>query len=64
MFYANSDQIKHLWIRHRTHLWLPIGRGPEGGMDWEFGISRCKLLYIRWITRSYCIAQGFIFSIL
>ena len=19
-------------------------------MDWEFGISRCKLLYIEWIT--------------
>ena len=23
----------------RTDLWL-----PRGGMDWEFGISRCKLL--------------------
>ena len=22
------------------------GRGKEGGMDWEFGTSRCKLLYI------------------
>ena len=21
-----------------------------GGMDWEFGISRCKLLYIGWIN--------------
>ena len=21
-----------------------------GGMDWEFGISRCKLLSIRWIN--------------
>ena len=21
-----------------------------GGMDWEFGISRCKLLYIEWIN--------------
>ena len=26
------------------------GRGGRGeGMDWEFGISRCKLLYIEWI---------------
>ena len=26
--------------------------GAEGGMDWEFGISRCKLLilYIEWIN--------------
>ena len=31
-----------------TDLWLPGGGG--GGMDWEFGISRCKLLYIGWIT--------------
>ena len=23
----------------------------EGGMDWEFGISRCKLLYIGWINK-------------
>ena len=24
--------------------------GDGGGMDWEFGISRCKLLYIGWIN--------------
>ena len=24
------------------------GRG--GGTDWEFGISRCKLLYTEWIN--------------
>ena len=22
----------------------------RGGKDWEFGISRCKLLFIGWIT--------------
>ena len=26
------------------------GKGSRGGMDWEFGISRCKLLYIEWIN--------------
>ena len=26
------------------------GRGGGGGMDWEFGISRCKLLHLRWIS--------------
>ena len=36
--------------------------GVGGGMEWESGISKCKLLYIEWInTRSYCIARGTIF---
>ena len=27
-------------------------KGEEGGRgkDWEFGISRCKLVYIRWLN--------------
>ena len=33
----------------RTDLWLPRGREHGGEKDWEFGISRCKLLYIGWI---------------
>ena len=24
--------------------------GVGGGMDWEFGVSRCKLLYIEWVN--------------
>ena len=29
-----------------------VAKGEEnrGGMDWEFGVSRCKLLYIEWIN--------------
>ena len=34
----------------RTDLWLPRGSRGEGGMDWEFGISRCKPLYIERIN--------------
>ena len=26
------------------------GEGVWGRVDWEFGISRCKLLYIEWIN--------------
>ena len=26
------------------------GRGGGGRKDWEFGISRCKLVYIGWIN--------------
>ena len=33
----------------RTDLWLPRGRRGWEGKDWEFGISRCKLLHVGWI---------------
>ena len=26
------------------------GEGAGGGMEWEAGASRCKLLYIEWIN--------------
>ena len=32
----------------RTDLWLPRWGGGSG-MDWEFGVSRCKLLHLEWI---------------
>ena len=25
-------------------------RGGGGGMDWEFGVNRCKLVYIGWVN--------------
>ena len=27
------------------------GEGVRGGMEWEFGVSRCKLLYREWINK-------------
>ena len=29
---------------------LVVAKRGWGGMDWEFRISRCKLLYIEWIN--------------
>jgi len=26
------------------------GGGVEGGMEWEAGVSRCKILYMKWIN--------------
>ena len=26
------------------------GEGVGGGMDWDVGVSRCKLLYTEWIN--------------
>ena len=42
----------------RTDLWLPRGRGGQGGKDWEFGISRCKLFYIGWINKALPYSTG------
>ena len=33
-----------------TDLWLTRGKGGWEGMEWEFGVSRCKLLHIEWIN--------------
>ena len=39
--------------RHREQNCGCQGRGREwGGNDWEFGISRCKLLYREWINNT------------
>ena len=37
--------------RHREQTCdCQAGEGVRGRMDWEFGMSRCKLLYIEWIN--------------
>ena len=41
------------------------GRGGWGGKDWEFGISRCKLVHIGWINKAILpYSKGTVFSIL
>ena len=27
------------------------GEGVEGGVEWEVGVSRCKLSYIEWMNK-------------
>ena len=29
--------------------------GVEGGMEWKFGVSRCKLIYIGWINNKVLV---------
>ena len=36
---------------HREQTVVAKGEGAGRGMDWEFGISRCKLLHIEWINK-------------
>ena len=44
-----SNSINELKIID-IYVWLPRGSGSRGGRDWEFWISRCKLLYLEWIN--------------
>ena len=32
--------------------------GNGAGMDWEFGIGRCKLVYIEWINKVLLYSTG------
>ena len=69
MWNLRYDRRSYLQNRNRLtdiENRLVVAKGG-GGMEWEFGISRCKLVYIEWINnnkRSYCVAQGTIFNIL
>ena len=36
--------------REQNRFVVAKGEGGGGGKDWEFGISRCKQLYIGWIN--------------
>ena len=46
----NLSMIQKQTHRHREQTCGCQG-GVAGGMkDWEFGISRCKLVYIGWIN--------------
>ena len=50
-------------MKLKTTLKRPVvaKEGSEGGMEWEFGASRCKLVYIEWINNKvllYSISTG------
>ena len=55
----------NLFMKQTTHHRLVVAKGDHGGggLDWEFGISRCRLLHGQSI-RSYCTAQGAIVNLL
>ena len=44
--------------RHREQTCGSPGAGGQGGMDWEFGTSRDKLLYIEWINKVLLDSTG------
>ena len=45
--------------RHREKTCGCRGGGQGSGTDWEFGVSRCKLLHLEWINnRNYIQSPG------
>ena len=48
--YDRNEPISDTKTGQRTFSWFLRGSGDGGGKDWEFGIIRCKLLYIGWIN--------------
>ena len=50
MIQMNLSMKQEQTHRHREQTYGCRGGGRVGGgKDWEFGISRCKPLYIEWI---------------
>ena len=43
---------------------LGYQRRKRGGINWESGINRYMMLYIKLTQRTYCIAQETIFNII
>jgi len=68
LYVARKIWQKWTYLQNRNRLTdiekRLVCQGEEWGrMDWEFGVSRCKLLHTDWLTtRSYCATQGTIFN--
>ena len=54
-------QMKISIKEKQTHIdnTLVVAKGEEGGsrMAWEFGISRCKLLHLEWISNEVLLCS-------
>ena len=45
-FLQNKNRLTDI----KNRLVVAKGEGGGGGMEWEFGINRCKLVYTGWIN--------------
>ena len=63
--YHTYELIYETHIDIENKIMVAKGRVGRGGIEWEFEVSRFKLLHIEWIkTRSYSTAQETILSVL
>ena len=54
-----TDRDPQTW---RMALWLPEG-GMGEGIVGELGMDMYILLYLKWLTRTYCIANRTLLSV-
>ena len=43
--YGTNEPIYKIETDAQNRLVVAKGEGGESGMDWEFGVSRCKLVH-------------------
>ena len=48
--YDTNELIYKTDSQTEDRLVVAKGAGGGGGMEWDFGVSRCKLLHIEWIN--------------
>ena len=41
--------------RQREQTCSPQGQQGGSGMDWDLGVSRCKLLHLEWINKKVLV---------
>ena len=45
-----NTSMKHRFTDRGNKCVVTSGGKDGGGMDWEYGVSRCKLLHREWIN--------------
>ena len=50
MWHMNLSTKQNRLTDMENKLVVAKGEWEESGMDWEFGVSRCKLLHLEWIN--------------
>ena len=48
--YDTNELINEIETDSWSRLAIPKGEGRKGGVDWEFGISKFKILHVEWIN--------------
>ena len=48
--YSTNEPIYKTENNSDNRLTVAKGEGVGRGMDWEFGVGRCKLLHLEWIN--------------